>query len=68
MELKNNLLSQFLNAPDKEELIKSLAASNPKLQNLLQLFHTSNLTPKQFFYQYAQKIGFDPNQLLNSLK
>jgi hypothetical protein len=45
-----------------------MAMSNPKMQNVLQLFQNSNLTPKQFFYQYAQQQGINPDQFLNSFK
>jgi hypothetical protein len=42
--------------------------NNPQAQNLLQIFQNSNMTPKQFFYQYAQQMGIDPDQFLNSIK
>ena len=63
---RNNLLSQFLNSSSPESFIQNMAKNNPQLQNVLQLFNNSNLTPKQFFYQYAQQQGIDPNQFLNS--
>ena len=65
---KNNLLSNFLNSSNPEEALMALAKSNPKMQNVLQLFQNSNLTPKQFFYQYAQQNGIDPDQFINSIK
>ena len=34
----------------------------------MQLFKSSKMTPKQFFYQYAQQKGVDPDQFLNSMK
>ena len=65
---RNNLLSQFLKSSNPESFIQNMAMSNPKMQNVLQLFHNSNLTPKQFFYQYAQQQGINPDQFLNSFK
>ena len=65
---KNNLLSQFLNSSNPKEAIQKMVMNNPKMQNVLQLFQNSNLTPKQFFYQYAQQNGINPDQFINSLK
>jgi len=42
--------------------------SNPKLNNVLQLFKSSGMSPKQFFYNYAQQNGIDPDQLINTLQ
>jgi hypothetical protein len=42
--------------------------ANPQMRNIVQNFQNSGLTPKQFFYQYAQQKGIDPDQFLNSLK
>ena len=65
---KNNLLSQFLKSSNPKEAIQNMVMSNPKLHNVMQLFQNSNLTPKQFFYQYAQQNGVDPDQFINSLQ
>ena len=64
---KNNLLSQFLKSSNPKETIQNMVMSNPKMQNVMQLFQNSNLTPKQFFYQYAEQKGVDPEQFINSL-
>ena len=34
----------------------------------MQLYNGSNMTPRQFFYQYAQQKGVNPEQFINSLK
>jgi len=49
-------------------MIQNMISSNPKLQSVMQLFQNSKLSPKQFFYQYAQNMGVDPDQFINSLK
>ena len=64
---KNNLLSNFLKSSNPEEAINALAKGNPQMQNVLQLFHNSKMTPKEFFYQYAKQNGVDPDQFINSL-
>jgi hypothetical protein len=68
--LKNNLksISSLLKSSNPQELIQSMIQNNPQAQNLLQIFQNSNMTPKQFFYQYAQQMGVDPDQFLNSIK
>lgn len=68
--LKNNLksISSLLKSSNPQELIQSMVQNNPQMQSLLQNFQQSNLTPKQFFYQYAQNMGIDPNEFLNSIK
>jgi hypothetical protein len=52
---------------DPSSLIQSMVKNNPKAQNLMQLFQNSKMSPKQFFYQYAQQNGVDPDQFLKSL-
>jgi len=44
-----------------------MIANNPKARNLIQLFNNSRMSPKDFFFYYAQQNGVDPNQFLNSL-
>ena len=51
---------------DPSALIQGLMANNPKLKGLVNLMSNSGMTPKQFFYQYAQQNGIDPDQFLNS--
>lgn len=57
-----------MNGSDPSALIQSMVANNPQLQNVIQLFQSSKLSPKEFFYQYAKQNGVDPDQFLNSLK
>lgn len=65
---KNDLLKKFLNSSNPNELINSMISNNPKLQSVMQLMNSSGMTPKQFFYNYAQQNGINPDQFLNSLK
>jgi hypothetical protein len=57
-----------MNISDPSSFIQNMVASNPQLQNVMQLFQSSKLSPKEFFYQYAKQNGVDPDQFLNSLK
>ena len=63
-----NLVKQFFNSSNPQQFIQNMVSNNPKLQNVMQLFNGSNMTPKQFFYQFAQQKGVNPEQFINSLK
>ena len=64
----NDLLRQLLNSSNPREFLNSLISKNPNMQNAMQLMQSSGMTPKDFFYNYAQKQGIDPDQFINSLK
>ena len=63
-----NLLKQFLNSSNPQQFIQNMVMNNPKMQNVMQIFQQSNLTPKQFFYQFAQQKGINPDDFINSMK
>ena len=67
--LKNNLnmLNNLLQSgKDPSSLIQGLLEKNPKLKNIMSLMNNSGMTPKQFFYHFAQQKGINPDQFLNS--
>jgi hypothetical protein len=67
--LKNNLdlLQKSLGQSDPSSFIQNyFLNNNPQLKTLMQTFNNSGMTAKQFFYQYAQQKGIDPDQFLNS--
>ena len=37
-------------------------------KNIMDMYKMSKMSPKDFFYQYAQKQGIDPDQFINSLR
>lgn len=49
------------------EIIENLINQNPVLKNLLSSFNSSGMSPKDFFYKYANSQGIDPDQFINSL-
>ena len=49
------------------EAIQSLANQNPAVKNVMSLFNSSGMSPKDFFYQYANSQGVNPDQFINSL-
>ena len=63
----NDLKTALLNSKNPMEFLTNLAQQNPKMQQAMSLYQASNMTPKQFFLNYAQQMGVDPNQILNSI-
>lgn len=49
------------------EILNSIINQNPAIKNLISIFNSSGLSPKKFFYQYANSQGIDPDQFINSL-
>jgi hypothetical protein len=37
------------------------------MKNVMQLMQNSGKTPKEFFYNYAQQNGINPDNFINSL-
>ena len=60
----NEYLKSLLSSANPEELINNLISSNPKMQSIMQLMRSSGMTPKQFFYNYAQNQGINPDEFL----
>ena len=66
---KNNLNSfkSLLNSSNPQELIQNFISQNPQMNNVIQLMKTSGKSPKDFFYQFAQQKGVNPDEFINSL-
>ena len=62
-----NSFQSILKSSNPMELIQNLISSNPRLNNLMQFMQSSGKTPKQFFYEYAQQNGINPDEFINSL-
>ena len=60
------LQNLFNNGSDMKSVIQNMVAQNPKIKPLIDSFNSSGMTAKQFFYQYAQQNGINPNEFLNS--
>ena len=63
----NNLLKQLLSSSNPNEFLNSMISNNPQMQNLLKQMQSSGMSPKQFFYNYANQQGINPDQFLNNL-
>ena len=64
----NPMTQAFLQSSNPSGFLKNMVKSNPKLQPIWDALTKSNLTPKQFFYQYAQDHNIDPDQFLQSFR
>jgi hypothetical protein len=58
------MLKKILSSSNPNELVNNMISSNPKLQSIMQLMKSSGMTPKQFFYNYAQQQGINPDEFL----
>ncbi len=61
---KSNPLANF----NPQQMINQMLAKNPRLNSVMSLLNSSSLSPKRFFYKYANEHGVDPDQFINSLK
>jgi hypothetical protein len=60
------LIQAFKNSSNPVDFLQNMVSTNPQGQMILNLFQNSGMTPKQFFYQYAQQNGLDPSQIVKS--
>ena len=65
---QRELIQAFKNSSNPSDFIQNLIMQNPQMRSVFEMFQKSGMTPKQFFYQYAQQNGLDPNLALNSLR
>ena len=62
------MIQQLNNSNNPMQLLQNMASQTPQGRAIIQAYQTSGMSPKQFFYNYAQQKGVDPNQILNSLQ
>ena len=60
------LVQAFKNSSNPADFLQNMVSTNPQGKMILNLFQNSGMTPKQFFYQYAQQNGLDPSQIVKS--
>lgn len=61
------LLKNLSTASNPEEAVTSILKSNPQTRNIMSILNSSGMSPKDFFYNYANSQGVDPDQFINSL-
>ena len=62
------MIQQLASSKNPMQMLQNMAAQTPQGQAIMQAYQTSGMSPKEFFYKYAQQKGIDPNQFLNSLQ
>lgn len=63
-----NMMNLIRSAGNPQQMLQSVAQSNPQVQQVLSMVQSSRMSPKDLFYQMAQQKGVDPDQILNMLK
>ncbi len=58
------LVQAFKESSNPKDFLQNMVSANPQGKMILDLFNGSGMTPKQFFYQYAQQHGLDPSQIV----
>ena len=58
------LIQAFKESSNPQDFLRNMVSTNPRGKMILDLFNNSGMTPKQFFYQYAQQNGLDPSQIV----
>ena len=64
----NGLFQKLLKSSNPQDFLNSLISNNPQMKSVIDLYHSSGMTPKDFFYHYAQQNGIDPDNFIDSIK
>ena len=63
------MFNAFKNSNNQEEMLKSMAQSNPQIQQVLNMINNQyNGDAQAAFYAKAKELGIDPNQVLGLFK
>lgn len=60
------MLQNLKSVQNPDAVISRLAGSNPLLGNVMRMLNGRN--PQQVFYAECQRMGIDPNEIINLLK
>jgi hypothetical protein len=62
------MANMLKNQSNPMQMLQMMAGQNPQIANVLNMLGGSGMSAKQLFMQQAQKMGIDPNQIINMLK
>lgn len=71
MTPQNNLVQAYKTLSAMEnpnKALKALSQQNPMIQQAIQLINSSQMSPKDLFYNMARQRGIDPSQVLNMFR
>lgn len=60
--------NSLLKSINPQQIVSNMLQANPKLRNTLDLIKMSSKSPKELFYEEANKKGVDPNSILNMIR
>ena len=63
-----NLMNTVKGIQNPQQMMATLAQSNPQLRNVLSLVQNSNMSPKDLFYKMAREKGVNPDDILKALQ
>lgn len=62
-----NAMQQIRAAQNPQAALNQMLLNNPQTANLIQLIKDNGGDPKKAFYNYANQLGVNPQQILNYL-
>lgn len=62
-----NMINLMKNSGNPQQLLYQMARQNPQIQSVLNLIQQSGKTPKDLFYETAEKRGINPDDVLKQL-
>lgn len=61
-----NLANTIRGQQNPNQALGMLAQNNPQIANIMNMLN--GRSPKEVFFQQAQQMGINPNQIINSLR
>ena len=62
------MFNQIRMASNPQAMMNQLLQNNPKMKEVNNMIQQAGGDPKKAFYQKAQEMGVDPNEILNQLR
>lgn len=63
-----NMMNTLKGINNPSAMLNQYASSNPQLKQAINLVNNSGGDPKKCFYQLAEQMGVNPNDVLSALK
>lgn len=64
----NKLISMYKSASNPQALLNDLMAQNPNYRKVMNMIQSSGKSPKELFYEKANELGVNPENILNQLR
>lgn len=63
-----NMIKMLNGQNNPMQIIQAVARQNPQMGQIMNMINQSGMSPKQLFMAQAQKMGVNPNDIINQLK